>query len=1118
MYIRELRAEGFGPLRNAAVTFETPVTVVFGPNEAGKSSLLRFIRSMLYGIPTRKDPVERGEPVNGGRHGGRMSVLARDGRVLAVERYADGSGRGRRAPSGPLVRDAEGHELRWTQAEWERHVLGGVSERLFRQLFSVSLDELHELLTLQGDEIGNFLYHAGLAGGASLAEARRKLAGEMDKLYRPKGTNQEMNRLLALIQEIEAEIRQSRGAVAAFQEASMEIARVRARLEELDIAIPRLAEKTAEARGALDARELWLRLRVLLAEEREWALRLPDPAAPPLPEEAAAEWAVWLERKETAYARLRKTEALVRERRKEREGLRWDERLLTHAGELDKLEAMREAAAARSEESESVASELRLLDDALETLLRRLSPDWHETDLEAFAAVTAEREPLRRLQQAWEEAGRAHERLEADAGRIRRQREALRAEMKSSRQGGSARASHRLESEAEASPFGPFRPQSRESLQLAWNALEDEVRMLARARYDAMLSGVEVPSSASAEYGGARVPERRRAAGARGAGSAQASGRIVRIAVSILAGAASILLVTGAMLGFPTSAAAPAFLAGAAAMAALSAAAGWTGSKKGKGPSSPAGEIRLAERAAESRRRAEERLRELFADPVKAAEALFGGEPDPAEPLSDEAWRRMRQAVQDKLAALERSELDAVREQEWQRRLSELDREFEALRMDLERNASRSEELQAEWTEWVRTYKLPLSLAPDSLPELLGLAEQAQTALRRRARAVERRHALEQYQSAFRETGAALFAAYPPPPSLASDPVLAVSWLYRFAEEQRAVKEQAERADRALREAEAEETEARLACGEAEAGMLAVLRQAGAADEAEYAQRLRIDERRRALTRERREIELRIEAGRTTEAAASLYGLLESHDEASLSALCRNAEEAWQAAERERTELLDRKGRLGRELERLREDADSEDRLLRLAEWEGKLERLAERYAVLAVSDRLLQETKAVYEEERQPEVLRLASRYFAAMTGGAYTRIAVPADTPSVLAETTDRQWIDSAYLSRGTQEQLYLAMRFALADAASKDVPLPLLLDDLFVHFDERRLRQTVPVLAEISRTRQVILFTCHRHVAEAVRRDLPAARVIDWEARREEPRSEARGPGSSGTASPG
>ncbi|MBB6676868.1 ATP-binding protein, partial [Cohnella lubricantis] len=203
-------------------------------------------------------------------------------------------------------------------------------------------------------------------------------------------------------------------------------------------------------------------------------------------------------------------------------------------------------------------------------------------------------------------------------------------------------------------------------------------------------------------------------------------------------------------------------------------------------------------------------------------------------------------------------------------------------------------------------------------------------------------------------------------------------------------------------------------------------------------------------------------------------------------------------------------------LERLREEAEAEDRLVAYEELNAEFARLADRYAVLSLTAELIRKTKLIFEEERQPEVLQKASGYFERMTDGAYARIVVPSDAETLIAETNDRRAIEAQLLSRGTREQMYLALRFALAGATSPSQALPLLLDDLFVHFDAVRLKRTAQVLGAVSQERQVVLFTCHEHVAQTVAGSLPSAQVIKM-ARREDAAG-ASGLAPSGTSSRG
>ncbi|MNP41935.1 hypothetical protein D3C76_1356670 [compost metagenome] len=70
---------------------------------------------------------------------------------------------------------------------------------------------------------------------------------------------------------------------------------------------------------------------------------------------------------------------------------------------------------------------------------------------------------------------------------------------------------------------------------------------------------------------------------------------------------------------------------------------------------------------------------------------------------------------------------------------------------------------------------------------------------------------------------------------------------------------------------------------------------------------------------------------------------------------------------------------------------------------------------------------------------------------------------------------------------------MRLALSEAVSGHAPLPLLLDDLFVNFDEGRLERALSVLQTVADRQQIIMMTCHEHVVRRVQTLLPAANII-------------------------
>lgn len=165
------------------------------------------------------------------------------------------------------------------------------------------------------------------------------------------------------------------------------------------------------------------------------------------------------------------------------------------------------------------------------------------------------------------------------------------------------------------------------------------------------------------------------------------------------------------------------------------------------------------------------------------------------------------------------------------------------------------------------------------------------------------------------------------------------------------------------------------------------------------------------------------------------------------------------------------------------EGLDSEMARLRL-ELSGLVERrdaAIDRYAVLAVAERLMAITQAYNERTRQPAVIKRASELFATITAGRYVRVVVPSDGGEFQVFDDASRATPSSKLSTGTAQQLYLALRIALIESLDETGPgLPVLMDDVFVNFDPERKLGAAKAVAELSTHRQVVVFTCHPETA--------------------------------------
>lgn len=164
---------------------------------------------------------------------------------------------------------------------------------------------------------------------------------------------------------------------------------------------------------------------------------------------------------------------------------------------------------------------------------------------------------------------------------------------------------------------------------------------------------------------------------------------------------------------------------------------------------------------------------------------------------------------------------------------------------------------------------------------------------------------------------------------------------------------------------------------------------------------------------------------------------------------------------------------------------------LRVESLRAQLQHAAREWAVLASAHRIIEATRERYKRERQPMVVKRAAALFGEITDGRYDRLVVDGSTIFVV-DTAGRQ-VDAASLSRGTVEQLYLCLRFALAEQLATTSPLPLLLDDILVNSDPGRGPRMARTIGQVAERQQVFMFTCHPWVVEMLTNEIPA-HVID------------------------
>ncbi len=138
-----------------------------------------------------------------------------------------------------------------------------------------------------------------------------------------------------------------------------------------------------------------------------------------------------------------------------------------------------------------------------------------------------------------------------------------------------------------------------------------------------------------------------------------------------------------------------------------------------------------------------------------------------------------------------------------------------------------------------------------------------------------------------------------------------------------------------------------------------------------------------------------------------------------------------------------------------------------------RIARLEDTYYALEMAQDALRDATNTLQRRFAPRISKRAQELFGRLTGGRYTRLALGQDL-SLSTSAEDEDTLRSAqWRSDGTADQLYLALRLAVAEELTPDAPL--ILDDAFVRFDDQRLKVAMALLKEEAQQKQVIVFTC-------------------------------------------
>ena len=256
MRIKDIQVDGFGVWNNLKLEELPPgVTLLYGPNEAGKTTLMQFVRTVLYGFsPQRRTRYL--PPVFGGKPGGRVRVADGSGEFL-LQRYASPED-GEEDRGHLSVVDGYGLPRDPSQLSL---LLSGVDEPTYSNVFACGLREIQELGSLDDTSAAEHLYKltTGL-DRVSLVDVIRDMGESRERLL---STDDRPSQIVQLVQQrekLQAEIEELTSATRRWSELAVQRLALAEEAEELEGTLSktdgshRLFEAALEVQGSWNLR------------------------------------------------------------------------------------------------------------------------------------------------------------------------------------------------------------------------------------------------------------------------------------------------------------------------------------------------------------------------------------------------------------------------------------------------------------------------------------------------------------------------------------------------------------------------------------------------------------------------------------------------------------------------------------------------------------------------------------------------------------------------------------------------------------------------------------------------------------------------------------------------
>ncbi|MCE5222762.1 AAA family ATPase [bacterium] len=1048
MKLDEFYINGFGKFHNYKIENIHPhLTILLGPNEIGKSTLMNFIKRVLFGYPDKRSNLNLYPPLDGGKQGGKVIITRNDGQYI-IERYAEDKNNVKVVlPNGSL-----------NTLNNISYLVSTITPEVFNNIYAFGLDELQSFETLNSESIKDQLYSAGKGiGHFSLKEFQRTIDDNIGNLFKTTGNKPEINILFSNLKENSRQIHEIEAESTKYKELQTQLEDIIEKIQKEESEKTELRKKVQHATSLKDA---WqdFRTRQELYHQLESI-----PSIENFPDNGVVLLDSALEKQSKYTQSIRvKTDLLNKTQQKISE-LIINEDLINNRALILELQKGQDQYVSALKDLPLIQQQNNREIEELNTLLKVVGEGWNSENFEEIDTSISNKEKIRTIQKSIEEISTFIQKKENELTSLKKEQNRYQEELED-KKASFNEIKLDFKDKEELSKKQTLLFQLEENL-VNWNDKRAEIKTIEEK--EALKNLFDEKSS---------KPEN------------------TKLFIHIFFYAITFLSFFGSLFSIITKVPSMAIFIGLFYI--LSVSFLFFFKKRENDENMEDNTKEPQETSYLSQRKASIASEiETLKEEIRKQLIVFSFRNVP----SKTDLENLKYKFRSEFTQFDRKKDLDDQQKKLERLLESKNSELEKILQEKKELEIRLNEAQLVWRTFLEKNKFGPGLSPTALLETFSIIDTALEKKKAIMISLDRIKAMKDSIVKFKEKMKPLLRTLKYKESQTD----LISTLERIIEELAVSMNNLSELKAKKVEEKAIYDDLKNTQQDLEKVNLTIqklLEAGGAVTLEEFYANGKAFLQRKELNSTIQTCDNNIK--RIIGEGIQFENFLEELRDTSYEALISNKDDLEEAIDRIEESLNSLKvnqGKFIQEIEQIEKKEESSALRLEKSVNIEKVNIKALEWAKLVLAKSIMKKAIEAYEREKQPDVIKESQRFFSLMTLNKYPYIFSPLNEKVIYIEDDHHNRKEIHDLSKGTAEQLYLSLRFGFIIEFSKNTePLPIMMDDILVNFDPKRFDACCEAIRMLSKTHQVLYFTCHPDSAKKMQEVVNDSRLIFLEDR--------------------